>query len=324
MWNPMLRAPVAAIAVLASIGCGAAGGPRDPAVVALPAVPTSSGAAAAAPSAPTPAAAKPSLGCDASFPTEGMTWREKHVTNVDLRAAGSCQVQPMRRTRTTSFDATLLEVRARAASTVKLDILDDVDDAQGWPSLPSLTGKHYVLVFADKGAVTVTTAEGAPVAEEEAQRVRTLVPAGAVTGLDPDLVGRMLRARGLKGRTIPTMSQWLQGVAQPVLRDEIPQTPSSTATLLVTDGIEFEVSLSTSEGGAGMCHQWTTTAQMTGALRLRPSDGALVSLHAKGPAEDTEATCAAGGTGGPGAPRTCNRGEASFDIERPCFGGAGP
>jgi hypothetical protein len=324
MWVSMNRSPAAAALLLVSIGCGAVGGERDPSVVALPAVPTSSVATAAAPPPPPPAATKPSLGCDPAFPTEGMTWREKHLTRVDLRAAGSCQVQPMRRTRTTSFDTTLLEVHGRAANKVKLDILDDVDDVQGWTSLPSLAGKHYVLAFADKGAVTVTTAEGAPVAEEEAGRVRTLVPAGALTGLDPDLVGRMLRARGLKGRTIPAMSQWLQAAAQPVLRDEMPQPPSSTATLLNSDGIEFDVSLSTSEGSAGMCHQWTTSAQLTGSLRLRPSDGALVSLHAKGPAEDTEATCAAGGAAGLGAPRTCNRGEASFEIERPCFGGASP
>jgi hypothetical protein len=90
-----------------------------------------------------------------------------------------------------------------------------------------------------------------------------------------------------------------------------------------SDGIVFEVSLKTDEGNAGMCHRWATASQMAGELRLRPSDGALISLRVKGPAEDTEATCQAAGPGTSTAPHACNRGEASFEIERPCFAGEG-
>jgi len=316
----------ACCALLLSAACGGAGpsasaaAPRDPAAIALPAVAANASVASAPSPGAAAAPARPAIGCDATFPTEGMTWREKHVTRVDLSGVASCQVQPMRRAHTTAFDVTLLEVRGRAATRVKLDILDDVDDTQGWPAAASLVGKHYVVAFDGPRSAAVTTADGAPVADEEAQRVRGLVPAGAVTALDPDLVQRLGRSRDLRGRAVAAVSQWMQGALAPSLRDEMPQAPSANATLVAGEGLDLDVSLATDEGSAGMCHRWSTSARMAGTLKLRPADGALVSLQVKGPAEDTEATCPAGGGT---APRACNRGEASYEIERPCFAGSG-
>ena len=64
------------------------------------------------------------------------SWQHVEQRALDLRAAGSCQVQPMHRTHTTSFDATVLEARAGAVTRLKVDVLDDVDEAVGWAAAP--------------------------------------------------------------------------------------------------------------------------------------------------------------------------------------------
>ena len=78
-----------------------------------------------------------------------------------------------------------------------------------------------------------------------------------------------------------------------------------------------------------LCRQWRSEAQATGYVVLRASDGALVTLHAKGSEVDTEELCAdvARDLGESPDPRTCNEGPLSLDmswvyyVDEPLAGG---
>jgi hypothetical protein len=88
------------------------------------------------------------------------------------------------------------------------------------------------------------------------------------------------------------------------------------------DALVFDVTLHATESDAGMCHRWTNDAKLTGELLLRAGDGALVNMRLSGPTSDTEAVCQGNTT-----PRTCNKGDITFEVHRPCFaspGASGP
>jgi hypothetical protein len=86
------------------------------------------------------------------------------------------------------------------------------------------------------------------------------------------------------------------------------------------DELVFDIAMRGTQSDAGMCHQWTTQALVTGELSVRASDGSLRQLRLRGPMTDTEALCPEGAkeTGRSIEPTTCNRGHMTFVLMSRC------
>lgn len=233
-------------------------------------------------------------------------------------AVGRCQVVPV-----DAASQLVVEDHVLSPTKLALRIVQDRETAIGLDPGVSLDGKSYVAEQTAKG-LDVRSASGAAVPDDEAQRVRRLA-AVAVGWPGADVAAHM----PAQGADVPALASALTAVVDASVHGTPPGALKARARFAGVrheawgDALAFEMTLGASESDAGMCHRWTNDARLAGEVLLRVRDGALVSLRLRGPVTNTEALCAEGArqTGASAAPRTCNRGELSFELHQPCFAG---
>jgi hypothetical protein len=110
-------------------------------------------------------------------------------------------------------------------------------------------------------------------------------------------------------------------MAPPQIGRYDPQVRGATAPLEVGDVAVFDVALDGTSSGSDKCRIWTSDAQLQGELLLSAADGAVLALTLRGSIGDVEAPCHEPGAdhdaGAP--PRTCNRGQISFELGWKCL-----
>jgi hypothetical protein len=192
-----------------------------------------------------------------------------------------------------------------------------------------------------RARVSVAPEGGAYDVERTAAGWDVRVPGGAP--LPADVVGEASRIGALAAPVVgwpgqavaahrPAAGQDVPELEEPVKRivDLQRQGEPVVATVRVRsrgarserwgDALVFELAMDGALSSAGMCHRWTSEVHATGELVLRASDGAVVALRLRGPLSDAEALCPEGAkqSGVSAEPKTCNRGEMSFELRWMC------
>ena len=224
--------------------------------------------------------------------------KRQHSTPV-----AGCQVAPVD---VDVGEAAKVFVRARSAETVTEATLHD----QG----------EYRAGWTEEG-LQVMDASGKPLAgqSEKTREIRAL--AASIVGWPAHAALRPLAV----GQELPELVDPIQRVVDLRIRDE----PTATATHVRFQGTQsrpwgaaliFEVVMDGESSSAGMCHRWATVSHASGELVLRATDGAVVAVHLHGTWQDTEALCPEGArqAGSSTEPKTCARGEMSFDLSGSC------
>jgi hypothetical protein len=232
-------------------------------------------------------------------------WTEEVTRHEKLTPLATCQIGPVDMTTSLVVENRVLARDGATATRLSLRVVQDREQGEGTPPSPSLEGKSYVAEQTAKG-ITVQDGAGRAVPAEEARRVRAL----AATALG--WPGAARDAAKLADAVRAIVDAHMHGVPATDVKTTV--RAAGTRRESWGDALAFDVALHATEADAGMCHRWTNDAQLAGELLLRPSDGALVSLRLSGPTSDTEAVCQGNTT-----PRTCNRGDITFEVHQPCF-----
>jgi hypothetical protein len=224
-----------------------------------------------------------------------------------------CQIVPL------SIDSSIaVENRGLGQDRIAIRVIEDVETAKGVAALPSLLGKGFVAERTPTG-IHVHGEDGQPVPDEQVARVRSLASA-TVGWPGHDVVSSLPPAGGevtaLEGPVVAVAAVPLHGTTTNV---------DAKATVRFTgarkaddrDALAFDVTVSATEGDAGMCHRWTNVAGLKGELVLAARGGELLSLHLAGPTHDTEGLCIGPSGGPPAPPRTCNQGDVAIDVTQP-------
>jgi hypothetical protein len=293
-----MRSAAALVLAALPLGCAATSPPPVPPVVVLP-VPPIATSTSTSTSTPTSTPTTP--------PFIQRFERAEKTTRVT-----ACQISPF------SFSSKMvIEDRLVDPGRLTVRVVQDDETATGVTAIPSLLGKGYVVALTPQG-LDVRTDAGQPVAKDEAARVQAV--ASAVLAWPGSLVASNLPAPGTE---VTLLEAPLANVAVVPVHAGPPQQSKVTARFTgkhhADDGDElvFDVSITATEGDAGMCHAWTNTATVTGELRLRADGGAMRALHLKGTTSDTEALCQGANGGKPPPPATCDKGDVTVDVTQP-------
>ena len=182
----------------------------------------------------------------------------------------------------------------------------------------------------DRGAILrVSTEDGAPLPTEradEARLVRAL--SAAVVGWPGAAVVARAHAKGedapeLDAAVTKTLDLQLHTLDLQ-LHEPVPVVSQvrfrGAAIEAWGEALAFDVVVDSTATRQGDYFRWTTAAHASGELVLRASDGAIAALRLRGPVTDTEVLEREPivGSGMSREPRTCNRGELSFEIGWDC------
>ena len=303
----MQRVGLPAAALVLLTACGAAGPLAVPPVVELPVPPAAA--------APKTAAATPNAPV-APAPTLQAPWVLRATRAESTKPIGRCQIQPF------TFGSTIaVENRLLEGGRLALRVVQDDETGTGITALPVLLGKGYVVEVSGH-ALNVHGADATPVPEDEGRRVRDL----ATTLLDWPGADVAAHAPTTAGSEVVALESFVARIADvPLHGAEVNAESSAVVRFAATrkgdagDELVFDVTLKASGGDAGMCHHWTSTADLKGELRLRASNGAMLGLHLEGTTGDTEGLCQdpSGKPGPPPPPHACNRGKVSVEVKQP-------
>ncbi len=303
----MRRVALPAAALLLT-ACGAAGPLAVPPVVDLPIPPADtaqkpslSAATPTTPVAPAPATQAP--------------WVLRATRTESTKPVGRCQIAPF------TFASTIaVENSPMDGGRLAMRVVQDDETGKGVTAWPALLGKGYIVDVSGH-ALHVHGADGAPVPEDQAKRA--LVLAAAFLDWPGGDVAAHLPATGSEGVALESFVARVADV--PLHGGEVQAEPKAVVRFAAArpgdagDELVFDVTLTATGGDAGMCHRWTTTADLKGELRLRASNGAMLGLHLEGTTQDTEGLCQdpTGKPGPPPPPHPCNRGKVSVDLKQP-------
>jgi hypothetical protein len=183
----------------------------------------------------------------------------------------------------------------------------------------------------DRGAILGVSAEDgaalSPERAEEARLVRAL--AAAVVGWPGAAVASRAHAKGedapeLDAAVTKTLDLQLHTLDLQLHDEPAPVVSQvrfrEAAIETWGEALAFDVVVDSMATRQGDSFRWTTAVHASGELVLRASDGAIVALRLRGSVTDTEVLEREPvmGSGLSREPRTCNRGELSFEIGWDC------
>jgi len=251
----------------------------------------------------------------APVPLPQAPWVLRATRTESTKPVGRCQIAPF------TFGSTIaVENRLIDGGKLAMRVVQDDETGTGITALPVLLGKGYVAEVSGH-ALQLRGADGTPVPDDEANRARDLAAAfldwpGADVAAHPPAAGsEMVALESVVARMADV----------PLHGAEVNAEPSAVVRFAATragdtgDELVFDVTVKATGGDAGMCHHWTSTADLKGELRLRASNGAMLGLHLEGTTGDTEGFCQdpSGKPGPPPPPHVCNRGKVSVEVRQP-------
>jgi hypothetical protein len=231
------------------------------------------------------------------------------------KPVGRCQIGPFTFGSTIAVENQLLD-----GGRLAMRVVQDDETGNNVTALPVLLGKGYVVEVSGH-ALHVGAADDASVPDDQVKRVSVLAatlldwPGGDVAAHPPAAGSEVVALEPFVTRIadVPLHGAELEAQSTAVVRF------AATRAGEVGDELVFDVTLKASGGDAGMCHHWTTSAELKGELRLRASNGAMLGLKLEGTTEDTEGLCQdpSGKPGPPPPPHACNRGKVSVEVRQP-------
>jgi hypothetical protein len=267
-----------------------------------------------APAAPKTTAATPTAPV-APAPTLQAPWVLRATRTESTRSVGQCQIAPFTFGSTIAVENHLLD-----GGRLAMRVVQDDETGKDVTTLPVLLGKGYVVDVSGH-ALHVRAADGGPVPEDQAKRVLGLAatfldwPGGDVAAHPPAAGSEVVALESFVARIadVPLHGAEEEAESKAVVR--FAGTRSGDAG----DELVFDVTLKAIGGDSGMCHHWTSTADLKGELRLRASNGAMLGLRLDGTTGDTEGYCQdpTGKPGPPPPPHPCNRGKVSVEVKQP-------
>ncbi|HEY3819981.1 MAG TPA: hypothetical protein VGL81_22605 [Polyangiaceae bacterium] len=302
-----MRSVALALAVLLA-GCAASPSPAIPPVAAIPIPPAAHARAIPAPAPPR----APRVSSPLPPPPAEQPWIERVERRESTKRVTDCQIVP--------FSVASLIVASFQPREGRTDVRFDEDEERATEvdALPSLLGKAYRVTTTAAHTLEVRDASDVAAPPEEAARVRALATA-SLGWPGQSVVGHPL-ARGAEAKVLEAPVAAIAAV--PLHGSFMPEAQQKTVVRFRAardTELVFDVTLQATESDSGMCHTWTSRADLKGELHLRARDGALLALHLEGTTGDTEGTCQKpdGTPGPPPPPHACNRGAVTIDVKQP-------